>query len=175
MNKLQEWIEAALIVADSNGMDDAQVIPTWPADVADNFPALTVGALREWQAERTGGEPLGWIHGKDLNKIGTGHPVLVYNLDTPVVLDSKIPVFTHPPAKVPEILAAKHRGIRISAEGVLGRVKGMLKPMSQEMLKQLQEMSESFYSGNVKAVDQFLQTWDLDAKRPNPPTQGDEA
>lgn len=50
MSKLQEWIEAALIVADSNGMDDAQVIPTWPADVADNFPALTVGALREWHA-----------------------------------------------------------------------------------------------------------------------------
>ena len=46
MNSLQEWIEAALIVANAEGMDDEQVIPTWPEDVAEKFPALTVGALR---------------------------------------------------------------------------------------------------------------------------------
>jgi hypothetical protein len=46
MTSLQQWIEAALIVADSNGMKDDQIIPTWPQDVADQFPPLTVGALR---------------------------------------------------------------------------------------------------------------------------------
>lgn len=55
---LQEWIEAALIVADSNGMSDDEVIPTWPDFRVERFPdrylQLTVGALREWRASRQG-------------------------------------------------------------------------------------------------------------------------
>lgn len=66
------------------------------------------------------------------------------------------------------MLAETHKGMRISAEGVLGRVRGQLKFGAQEMLKHLEAMAEAFYSGNVKAVDQFLQTWDLDEKRPQP-------
>ncbi len=69
------------------------------------------------------------------------------------------------------MLTETHTGMRISAEGVLGRVRGQLKFGAQEMLKHLEAMAESFYSGNVKAVDQFLQTWDLDDKRPQPPAQ----
>jgi hypothetical protein len=54
MNSLQEWINAALRVADAEGMANEEVIPTWPVDCVerfpDRFPQLTVGALREWQA-----------------------------------------------------------------------------------------------------------------------------
>ncbi|NWO05804.1 MAG: hypothetical protein HLX50_08955 [Alteromonadaceae bacterium] len=60
---LQEWIEAALTVADSNGMSDDEVIPTWPADVADHYPDLTVGALRRWQAGRAEHEVLELLRG----------------------------------------------------------------------------------------------------------------
>lgn len=56
MSNLQEWIEAALIVADGEDMPDSEVIPTWPADVASHYPTLTVGALREWQAARAQGD-----------------------------------------------------------------------------------------------------------------------
>jgi len=73
------------------------------------------------------------------------------------------------------ISSENHKGMRISAEGVLGRVRGQLKFGAQEMLKHLEAMAEAFYSGNVRAVDQFLQTWDLDDKRPTPPAaQGEE-
>ncbi|MFP3979127.1 hypothetical protein [Marinobacter sp. KMM 10035] len=54
MSDFNEWLDAALIVAGSNGMADSQVIPTWLADVADKFPALTVGALRKLHADRKG-------------------------------------------------------------------------------------------------------------------------
>lgn len=46
---LEQVIEAMLIVADSNGMKDDKVIPIWPEDVAQSYPTLTVGAVREWQ------------------------------------------------------------------------------------------------------------------------------
>jgi len=54
MNSLQKWINAALIVADAEGMANEEVIPTWPVDCVERFPylypQLTVGALRQWQA-----------------------------------------------------------------------------------------------------------------------------
>jgi hypothetical protein len=54
MSSLQEWISAALLVADFEDMTDDEVIPTWPEDCVEQFPnmfpQLTVGALREWQA-----------------------------------------------------------------------------------------------------------------------------
>ncbi|MGP4843358.1 hypothetical protein ACTXGQ_04435 [Marinobacter sp. 1Y8] len=81
---------------------------------------------------------------------------------------------SHPAQGREWMLTDKHTGMRISAEGVLGRVRGQLKYGAQEMLKQLEAMADSFYSGNAKAVDQFLQTWDLDDKRPTPPTEGAE-
>lgn len=54
---LQDWAEAALIVADSNGISDDEVIPTWPELIVekypDFYPKLTIGALREWLIART--------------------------------------------------------------------------------------------------------------------------
>lgn len=69
---MQEWIEAALIVADGEDMPDSEVIPTWPADVASHYPALTVGALREWQAARAQGvtAPMTRIAEKKLEQMG---------------------------------------------------------------------------------------------------------
>ncbi|NIV38136.1 MAG: hypothetical protein GWN58_54590 [Anaerolineae bacterium] len=53
---LEEWMEAALTMAEVNGMSDDTVIPTWPSDVVErspgNHPELTVGALRQWQASQ---------------------------------------------------------------------------------------------------------------------------
>ncbi|EDM46246.1 hypothetical protein [Marinobacter algicola] len=51
MSKLQQWIDAALEVADSEDMSDDTVIPTWPKECVDTgrYPALTVGCLREWR------------------------------------------------------------------------------------------------------------------------------
>lgn len=53
---LQDWVEAALVVADSNGMSGDEVIPTWPELIVekypDFYPELTIGALRDWQVGR---------------------------------------------------------------------------------------------------------------------------
>ncbi|MEH6500117.1 hypothetical protein [Halopseudomonas aestusnigri] len=68
-----------------------------------------------------------------------------------------------PPA-VP--LADKHHGMRISAGGVLRRVKGDLKFGAITLLEHLEQMAELFYSGDLTAVDTFLQLYDLDEKRP---------
>ena len=50
MSTLREWVDAALTVADTEGMADGQIIPTWPSDVAGYYPTLTIGALRKWKA-----------------------------------------------------------------------------------------------------------------------------
>ncbi|WP_020408976.1 hypothetical protein [Hahella ganghwensis] len=63
-------------------------------------------------------------------------------------------------------LASKHTGMRVSAPGILNRVGGRLKPGAQEMLRHLQEVSERYYSGDLKAVDEFFQLYCLDDTRP---------
>lgn len=68
MSDLEKWIEAALTVADTTGMKDAEIIPTWPSDVAGFYPTLTMGALREWQFARSQGgavEPVAVCDGKE--------------------------------------------------------------------------------------------------------------
>lgn len=72
------------------------------------------------------------------------------------------------------LLAAKHTGTRISASGVLGRIRDgrYYKELNfgcGEMLRHLEEMAGRFYSGDAKAVDEFLQLYDLDLKRPCSP------
>lgn len=67
-------------------------------------------------------------------------------------------------------LAPKHTGTIISAHGVLGRIRDgrYYKELNYgcgEMLRHLEEMAERFYSGDLKAVDEFLQLYDLDEKR----------
>lgn len=73
--------------------------------------------------------------------------------------------------KLGAFLAPKHTGSRISAEGILGHIRDgrYYKELNfgcGTMLSHMQEMAIRFYSGDVKAVDEFLQLYDLDEKRP---------
>jgi len=63
-------------------------------------------------------------------------------------------------------LGAKHSGMKISASGVLNRVTGTSKFGAQEMLRHLNEMADRFYGGDMTVVDEFLQLYCLDDKRP---------
>ena len=74
-------------------------------------------------------------------------------------------------------LAAKRTGMRISADGILGRIRDgryscELRFGCGEMLRHLEEMAGRFYAGDIAAVDEFLQLYCLDDKRPEqePPT-----
>lgn len=49
-----------------------------------------------------GAFPIGWVHSKHLKELEGGHPIRVYHQDTPVVFDSKVPVYTQPQPAVPE-------------------------------------------------------------------------
>ena len=76
-----------------------------------------------------------------------------------------------PIATVDTLLAPKHTGMRISADGVLGRIRDgnhyeELNFVCGTLLDHLQQMSRRFYAGDVKAVDEFLQLYDLDQHRP---------
>lgn len=67
-------------------------------------------------------------------------------------------------------LSSTHDGMRISASGVLGRIRDgrYFKELNfgcGEMLRHLEEMAARFYAGDIKAVDEFLQLYDLDEKR----------
>ena len=69
------------------------------------------------------------------------------------------------------LLAPKHTGMKISAEGMLGRIRDGryydgLNYGCGVMLGHLEEMARRFYSGDVKVVDEFLQLYDLDEHRP---------
>ena len=71
-----------------------------------------------------------------------------------------------------KILAEKHTGMMVSCSGLLGRIADGCKVrpdqryMLGEMYRHLQETAERFYSGDVKAVDEFFQLYCLDEKRP---------
>jgi hypothetical protein len=77
----------------------------------------------------------------------------------------------HAPTAVP--LAARHYGMCISARGLLVRVGGHLKAGAREMLKHLDEMATRYYAGDIAAVDEFLQLYCLDEKRPEQPSRVD--
>jgi hypothetical protein len=73
-------------------------------------------------------------------------------------------------------LAKKHEGMRIDASGLLGRIRdGKYHHVHQfgcgEMLRHLEAMAEQYYAGNIAFVDEFLQCYCLDNKRPQ---QGDD-
>lgn len=72
------------------------------------------------------------------------------------------------------LLGAKHTGTRISATGVLGRIRdgryyAGLNYCCGVMLEHLEKMASRFYGGDAKAVDEFLQLYCLDDARPSPP------
>jgi len=72
------------------------------------------------------------------------------------------------------LLGATHNGMRISAEGLLGRIRDgryyrELNYGCGVMLEHLEQMATRFYAGDAKAVDEFLQLYDLDDARPVTP------
>jgi hypothetical protein len=62
--------------------------------------------------------------------------------------------------------------MKVSADGLLGRIRDGQRPdKSQrwgvgELLVLLHQMADRFYSGDIKVVDEFLQLYCLDEKRP---------
>lgn len=77
----------------------------------------------------------------------------------------------------PKHLAAKHTGMMICASGVLSRIgtqKGSVSSFDKACLKQLlshlETMAAAFYAGEISVVDQFLQLYCLDEKRPTQAT-----
>ena len=76
------------------------------------------------------------------------------------------------PDSVAVPLSKKHEGMRISASGLLGRIRDGRYDQSHkfgcgEMLRHLEETAEKFYLGNLASVDEFLQFYCLDDKRPD--------
>lgn len=72
------------------------------------------------------------------------------------------------------LLGATHSGMKISATGVLGRIRDGryhdgLDYGCGVMLGHLQQMADRFYAGDAKAVDEFLQLYCLDDARPQQP------
>ena len=73
-----------------------------------------------------------------------------------------------------EFLSPKHTGSRISAHGVLGRIRDgryykELNYACGEMLRHMEEMATRYYAGDVRVVDEFLQLYALDDARPEAP------
>ena len=78
-----------------------------------------------------------------------------------------------PPAQLQPVLGPKHEGLRLDASGVLGRIRdGQFHDFHKfacgEMLRHLEEMAKRYYSGDIVAVDEFLQLYCLDETRPSP-------
>lgn len=67
-------------------------------------------------------------------------------------------------------MAPKHTGMMISARGLLMRVGGYLKPGARQLLEHLKEVADRFYAGDISAVDEFLQLYQLDEARPKEPS-----
>ena len=72
------------------------------------------------------------------------------------------------------LLGAKHTGMKISAAGVLGRIRDgrYCKELNYGcgvMLEHLEQMASRFYAGDATAVDDFLQLYCLDDARPEAP------
>ena len=73
-----------------------------------------------------------------------------------------------------EFLAKKHAGMKVSCDGLLGRIVDGRERANKGnryilgcMLDHLKEMADRFYSGDVTAVDEFFQLYCLDRKRPS--------
>ena len=71
-----------------------------------------------------------------------------------------------------DLLGPKHQGCRISAPGILGRIRdgwkldNGMRYATGEMLKHMEETAKRFYAGDAKAIDEFLQLYCLDETRP---------
>ena len=71
------------------------------------------------------------------------------------------------------LLGEKHKGLRISASGLLDRIAKGKKVdtgdrfMLGELLRHMEEIGTRYYSGDIRVVDEFLQLYCLDRKRPD--------
>jgi hypothetical protein len=86
-------------------------------------------------------------------------------MNTPETLDGQA-------VRSTPLLGPKHQGMRVSAEGVLGRIRDGRdveghRFMASEMLRHLEELATRYYAGDALVVDEFLQLYCLDATRPN--------
>lgn len=102
-----------------------------------------------------------------------------YTMTTPLLVLSPEPYgMTKMPAPF-ILLAKKHEGVRVSGSGVLGRIRDgryhdRLDFMCGEMLRHLEEMASRYYAGDITAVDEFLQLYCFDDKRPKPSSEGEK-
>jgi hypothetical protein len=168
MSNLQEWINAALLVAEAEGMANSEVIPTWPADCVDRFPdrfpQLTVGALREWQAAsaQDGGEPVAWLcirpdgepWGAVTNQVSVDLWMRLGSLGRTVC-----PLYTRPPsAVVPEGLALVPAIATREIEDAIGRNRNL-------KASEIWEVAVSVASKNVQQPSAVVPDWEIEAKR----------
>lgn len=69
------------------------------------------------------------------------------------------------------VLGPKYQGMRVSAEGVLWRIRDGCdieahRFMAGELLRHLEELATRYYAGDALVVDEFLQLYCLDKTRP---------
>lgn len=88
MSNLNDWMEAVITVAGSNGMSDEQVIDTWPKDVADQFPPLTVGMVRDLSKQLNTDAPAGHLEVMGNIRIDEGDELQPYDKALVITFDS---------------------------------------------------------------------------------------
>ena len=141
---------AVLAAATADNCTDADAQPV-ACECGDSYPLSSHGA--------------GFIEGRGHCAncaAGAGEMASLLGVSPAPVVNQQLT--TEPAPFVP--LAAKHQGMCISAPGLLMRVGGHLKGGAREMLKHLEEMATRYYAGDIAAVDEFLQLYCLDEKRP---------
>ncbi|BDX19657.1 hypothetical protein MFKK_24670 [Halopseudomonas aestusnigri] len=107
-----------------------------------------------------------WCIARNISAMARGNTA-PWEVRKVITIDPSVPrTATHSPALKAVPLAPKHQGMRISAAGMLNRVGGRLQFGAREMLKHLEEMATRYYAGDIAAVDEFLQLYCLDEKRP---------
>lgn len=107
-----------------------------------------------------------WCIARNISAMARGNTA-PWEVRKVITIDPSVPrTATHSPALKAVPLAPKHQGMRISAAGMLNRVGGRLQFGAREMLKHLEEMADRYYAGDISVVDEFLQLYCLDEKRP---------
>ncbi len=66
-----------------------------------------------------------------------------------------------------ELLAEEHKGMRVDINGVLRQKPKAMRFMLGEIIKHLEQLAKECYSGKINIVDEFLQFYCLDDKRPS--------
>ena len=145
--------QALAVLAAATGEHNTETItPPVSCECGDSYPLSSHGA--------------GFIEGRGHCAncaAGAGEMASLLGVNPAPVVNQQL---TTEPAPV-ATLAPKHQGMCISARGLLSRVGGHLKGGPREMLKHLDEMADRYYAGDIAAVDEFLQLYCLDEKRPH--------